>query len=441
MDLLLKEGSQLGLGPAEVTSALRLGRALTESNWCSSLDGKGRSLQIASELFERGRYVEYQCYDDGWREQGKAVVILESWEDQSAGLFTGRHALASDDYYAWYMENQVKDDVVYHLCEGSSRACRKKLVRGDRRVLIHIDRWRMLSPQVMLETDYLKPLGRRLGEQVIADAAKEKAQLAVPPAGTGLDAAMQAAGQPGGAPPGSPPERGEKKKARARSRSPKPRKGLAARLAAQERSKLDEKHEDKRKVKGKKKKKQKKKDGRSSSGSTSSGNSSESSGSLFREASARGGDLWKLSQKKPGLLTEAALREMSRYLAGQSEVGLEKESWGQQKVLAYLNQIVLSAHPPSKIGVRAHRELVTVATCIDHLLSSKNLECLDVLIQRFKAIELSIQDGSWHLARHFELIPPSGAQLSREEERQMATKAEARRLKIAEAGAKAMKHK
>ena len=88
---------------------------------------------------------------------------------------------------------------------------------------------------------------------------------------------------------------------------------------------------------------------------------------------------------------------------------------------------------PSKIGVRAHRELVTLATALDELLASRTLHTLDILMQRFKALEAAIQDGHWNLARHYELIPVTGAMLSREEERELATKAEVRQLKLKEA--------
>ena len=441
MDELFREGAKVGLTPAEVTTAVRLGRSLSEGNWCTAAEAKGGSLILAKDAFEAGRYLEHQCYDNQGREQGRAVVILRTWEDQDGGFFTGDYLTASDDYYAWYMENEVRDSVAYHLCQGPSQQCRKKLVRGDRRTLIHVDKWRLLTPQLMMETGYLKSQGKRLALQAIADAARDKGAPLVPPAGTGLDAALHAQLPAGGDGSGQEPRKEKEKDAkRKRSKSPPRGKGLAAKLAGQERMKLDEQGRGDSKKKKKKKKKKSRRD-RSSSGSSSADETSESSGSVFREASTRGGDLWKVAQKKPGLLTEMSLKEMTRYLSGNSEKGLDKEAWSQQKVLAYLNQIVLTAHPVQKIGIRAHRELVTLATSLDYLLSSQNLQCLDVLMQRFKAVELSIQDGSWNLARHFELIPPSAAQLSREEERSLASKAEARRIKLAEAMTKGNKNK
>ena len=445
MDLLLKRGREAGLSPVEVTTALRNGRPLSESNWCTGADLKKQSLTQAVEAFEQGRYLEYQCYDDAGREQGRSVLILRTWEDQSVGLFTGDHVRSSDPYYAWYMDHQVKDSAVYHVCQGAHRACKQKLARGDKRTIIHVDKWRLQSPQVMLETDYLKDLGMTLGIEAVDQAAKDKGaqaqRLALP--GTGLDAAMEAGQE--NFPPGPPEPRELKGKEKKRSRSPggmKRGKGLAAHLASQdEKQKAAQKDA---KTKAKKKKKKSKKKGRkeSSSQSNSSGSYSDSSGSLFHDPSARGGiELWKLAKKKPGRLTESALKEMTRYLAGQNETGLEGEEWQGQRVLAYLNQIVFSNHPPSKIGVRAHRELITLGTCLDHLLTGQRLQCLDVLMQRLKAVEMSIQDGNWNLARHFELIPPSAAQLSQEAERSLAHKAELRRLKLTEAAAKMSKGK
>ena len=130
MDHLLKQGAQLGLTPNEVTSALRFGRPLSESNWCNAVDMKEQALEGAKESFEAGRYLEYQCYDDEAREQGRAVVTLRGWEDISQGLLNADHALASDGYYAWYMDHDVKDKGIYHICSCCpslpSKACSRR---------------------------------------------------------------------------------------------------------------------------------------------------------------------------------------------------------------------------------------------------------------------------------------------------------------------------
>ena len=266
------------------------------------------------------------------------------------------------------------------------------------------------------------------------------------PAGTGLDAAL--ADPPGGLIPDPlgalgnlPPQKRE----RGRSRSRKGKKGLADKLQRQEKelaelkSKEDEAKRKKKKKKKKRKKKKERKASTSSEDEASSRSSSSSSVPDFQSSSARGGDIRRLAEKKPGRLTELALKEMSRYLAGNAEVGLDKEAWKSQRVLAYLNQIVLTNYPPSRIGVRPHRELATLATALDRLLKSEYLQCLDLLMQRLKALEASLQDGGWHVARHFELIPAAAAQLSALGEREPATKAEMRDQKLKEALHKAQK--
>ena len=442
MDQLLTLGRQLGLSPEDVSSCLRLGRALSECNWCIAADVGARAQEVARDVFESGRLIEYHCYDDHGNNQGRGVLKLLNWEDASEGLFQAEHGLASDQYYDWYAQHELSKGSLYHVCQGSAKSCRRRLPRGDRRILIHVDRWRLLTPQVMLDQPYLKEQAALLGRAAIEERAKAAGPIV--PGDTGLDAALAGPG---------PPERGvaaeedgERRRAlkaaeeapRRRSRSRGRKRHIEDKMAEQERRKAEAKSQVEDEKAKKKKKKRKADRGRRrrsspSSGSSSRPSSASSSGSLFRSSSVRGGDMWRLSQKKPGRLTEMSLKRMSRYLAGQVETGLEKGAWENQKVLAYLNQIVLSAAPPSKIGVRAHRELVTLATALDELLASRTLHTLDILMQRFKALEAAIQDGHWNLARHYELIPVTGAMLSREEERELATKAEVRQLKLKEA--------
>ena len=442
MDELLSYGKSLGLNPVDISQALKLGRPLSESNWCLAADGSGQSREMAREVFEAGRYVEFQCYDHQFKEQGKALVKLLSWEDADGGWFNAEHISASDPYYEYYAQKEATKGMIFHLCEGKANVCKKKLARGDRREVIHVDQWRLMSPQTMVETLYLRDLGKQLGRQVL-DQTLADAQRPVLP-GTGLDAALLGARDPPEAVGrGREKERKSPEAERRRSRSAKKHKRLRDHVEAQEKRKRDaRKDEDKKDAKEKKKRKKKKeKKKKSSSDSTSRSSGSSSSASLFRRASARGGDLWRLAEKKPGRLTESGLKEMARYLAGQSENPLDKSAWGSMKVLAYLNQIVLANHPPSKIGIRAHRELVTLCTCLDLLMVGESVRCMDVLMQRLKAVEMSVHDGGWNLARHCELIPPAGAQLSRESERELAQKAELRQQKLKEATNKLGKSK
>ena len=146
---------------------------------------------MALEVFESGRWIEYQCYDDAGQPQGRAEVELHKWEDAQGGWFVGHHGAAQGQYYQWYVENQLQAGVVFHLCDGRASACRKKTARGDRRAVIHVDKWRMLTPQAMVEVPYLRAHGIRLGKTEIEKFAEEK-KAQRPPPGTGLDQATRA---------------------------------------------------------------------------------------------------------------------------------------------------------------------------------------------------------------------------------------------------------
>ena len=132
---------------------------------------------------------------------------------------------------------------------------------------------------------------------------------------------------------------------------------------------------------------------------------------------------------------------MCRYMADRHDTGDTDLVWAGQKVVAYLNQVVLVNRPPAKIGIRSHRELVTLAMTIDEIVSSRLMQALDLLIQRFKAVEASFEEGGWQTARHLELIPGGGAGLLREDERAAAAKAEIQASKLRDSLAKMKKTK
>lgn len=113
---------------------------------------------------------------------------------------------------------------------------------------------------------------------------------------------------------------------------------------------------------------------------------------------------------------------MSQYLAarvGESDdVG---ETWRDQRVGAYLNQVLFTQHPPKEIGVRNVRELITLGECIDLLMSNELPRLGDVLMQRLKAVEASLSEG-WAVASQQELIPGPRATLTAPAEKSFAAK-------------------
>ena len=142
--------------------------------------------------------------------------------------------------------------------------------------------------------------------------------------------------------------------------------------------------------------------------------------------------MWRTAQKKPRHLAQRTLDEMTRYLSSRSDMGDSEPPCSGQKVLVN--------HPPQRIGVRSHRELVTLAMSIDEVLGGRLKHGLDILLQRFKAIEASFEEGGWHTARHLELIPGGGSGLLREDERAAAAKAEVQAARLRDSIAKLKKN-
>ena len=106
---------------------------------------------------------------------------------------------------------------------------------------------------------------------------------------------------------------------------------------------------------------------------------------------------------------------MGRYLSGRlGEAGELEGSWRDQKVKAYLAQILFTQHTPQAVGVRNSRELLTLAEAID-LLMSEDFAAVGDLLMR-------ISDG-WMVARHQELISPDHPSVTTPQERAFAARA------------------
>lgn len=451
MQQLLKRGAELGLEDGAINDALRLGRPLSQGAWVDSADLGKVAQATAKEVMEEGRHLEYECYDGSWAKQGRAMVTLQRWENEEQCLFVGIHGVSSDGYYAHYVQEKGDSNFLFHVCDCESKKCKVRKERHDGRELVHIDRWRMLTPETMVGTGYLREKGVEEGMRALVDKARgEKAA----PAGrgpSGLDALLADAGHKAEADGSEEIKKalrraeGDKgEPARGRSRSRRRRKEsmddfLVNRVAANKKARD-------REAPKKKKKKDKKKSRRTSrSKSSKESGSSSSDESSFRLSPARGGtELWRLAQKKPGQLTKVALDEMIRYLADKQELeggDLVNPKWKGQRVLAYLNQIMFVTHPPVKMGLRTSRELQTLAIALDHLLTGQLPQATDILIQRLKALETSLQDGGWHTAKHLEIIPPQTASLTRDDEREMAARSELKLIKLRAAVAKVAKSK
>ena len=95
---------------------------------------------------KEGRFIEYECFDDSWSSQGKAVVMISSMSSVSSrGLkFTGRHLGASDQYYEYWMECTSKvDKCKYHLCVSDASRCKEH--KKEASDIVHVANWRVLT--------------------------------------------------------------------------------------------------------------------------------------------------------------------------------------------------------------------------------------------------------------------------------------------------------
>ena len=414
---------------------LNEGLRLEDHVWYEAAES-GDPKKRVSESFGIGRVLEYRCYDARWRPQGKAMIEIVGHGDEGEETLKGIHITASDPYYEWYGGAKLGvGNCVYHLCSKAGKRCGFKLERGDGRELIHLSEWRLVNGGIMMAEDY----GREAGLARVRDGVRRFIPHPVAPPGAGgaglgagLDLAVEKlrVPEPEDERPIAGGHRGE---GGGEKRLGKKRVGE---VLIEKASDYEVKHPPKKKRKKKKPREgdrmEKKKHSRGEKGveTDSSDDESSASSESFHAAPTRGGaDLWKLSQRNPGKLLKSGMMELSRYLADR--VGDSHEvPWHDRRVLAYVNQIMLTQGGGSGLGVRNQREAITLATCIDQLLSGNLGGLGDTLMQRLKALESAVHDQSWQSARHQELISPQNASLTSNEERDRAARTEIKMLKL-----------
>ena len=106
------------------------------------------------------------------------------------------------------------------------------------------------------------------------------------------------------------------------------------------------------------------------------------------------------------------------------------------KVVSYLNSVFHGRHPPGEVGPRTTRELRHVAECLDAIGAGNLTMVADMLMQRFKALEQSVTDKNWNMARHLEVLPLQDVGLTTQGEQLAASRAELLRAKLEQARAK-----
>ena len=100
--------------------------------------------------------------------------------------------------------------------------------------------------------------------------------------------------------------------------------------------------------------------------------------------------------------------------------------------IAYMNNIVNAARGQN-LGERDSRELRTLATALD-LLASGRVDCVgDMLMQRFKSVELTSKDGTQDVGQAYELLPRDDVSATTTREQHAANKSAMFSRKVNEA--------
>lgn len=163
-----------------------------------------------------------------------------------------------------------------------------------------------------------------------------------------------------------------------------------------------------------------------------------SDSSVFRNALGKKSsskDVHSIARQHPGRLTKQWVAGLSQNLQASQGIFAEGASLKSSNLVkGHLYSQFLPSNPD--ISLRNKREAVTLATALDFLVSGQTEKGMDVLVQRFKALEKAVVDKSWDVSRWMELIPSDkGGSLSLQEEKQ-AMQQEALYRKISESGKK-----
>lgn len=391
---------------------------------------------------ESGCLVELAVYDDHGAQQGRAVAELRARGEEGAGddgqVWLSQLVAIEDPYFDWWHDQTYVDKTVsLHVCGRQAHRC--PMVTLYRNPL-HMDVFRLLPGRSAMSLTWPSDDEKIKIERLI-DARPSGATPVGPPAGgepgrergvevgeAGIQGLANALGAVEADREAPKEERGAPKRQKTEKEGgdlPKERKAVSGldevikeRVAsAPELSalKLNVKKKKKKKEKKKKEKddKRKKKRLEEESSSVSSESSTSTDGSDFRLAALPQGveKLQRLHQEHPGSLANLTLKRFNELLQRSTGGGTASGSQELPAVArAYLSQIYLVKCPESMIGLRNLRELRTLTTIADLICNNDGLRALDIALQRIKAIEVFVTQGTWTQATQLELIPAEGEQ-------------------------------
>lgn len=92
-------------------------------------------------------YILIETLDNSGKPQGQAVVqLVQAFKADEDGAFaTIRYAGCQDEYYQWWVENEMAPQTHHHFCRSSSiRSCRSKVGSEG---IVHVMRWAPITRQ------------------------------------------------------------------------------------------------------------------------------------------------------------------------------------------------------------------------------------------------------------------------------------------------------
>eukprot|EP00971_Amphidinium_carterae_P209442 4154664-Amphidinium_carterae.1 len=123
---------------------------------------------------------------------------------------------------------------------------------------------------------------------------------------------------------------------------------------------------------------------------SSSGSDSSSSSRGFRDSNK----VARLCERHPGKLLKGTLQKMREYLSlREGGVGSAVTDPLSPIVTTYLTTALMPSLGDT-LGLRNSRELLTLARSVDSILRGDTVGAAEILLQRFKAVEMSALEGS-----------------------------------------------
>ncbi|CAK0845909.1 unnamed protein product, partial [Prorocentrum cordatum] len=152
----------------------------------------------------------------------------------------------------------------------------------------------------------------------------------------------------------------------------------------------------------------------------------------FRDAPSRGNAMQAVADGRPGMLHDEAIALIARVM------GLREGADGQRvrhRIRGHLHAVVFGHHPIHTVGERTVRELQTLAAAMDLLEDGSLASVADTLMQRFKALEMALNDGNWYIANELEVVEGIRPTLASRDEQESARRSAMLRRRLEEGGA------